>query len=137
VAIPGLCVWIRGKNMDELRQALICGCRNDEERACLDNHTLGPIGVNCSNDGTCVGILASKKAGKAPTLRWICEQLGLPTQNVAAFGDGNNDVDMFTVCVCTLMAAGLSSGKGSTCGTVMMCAIELHRRYILGRPFAV
>ncbi|MDO4815150.1 MAG: HAD family hydrolase [Bacillota bacterium] len=37
---------------------------------------------------------ASAEAGKGRALRWLCERLGEKAENVAAFGNGDNDADM-------------------------------------------
>lgn len=38
--------------------------------------------------------LSDEKAGKASGLRFLCEMLGIPPENCAAFGNGDNDADM-------------------------------------------
>ena len=62
------------------------------------------MGMNCKADGTNAVILNSKLAGKASTLCWVCSQLGFSTDDVWAFGDGNNDTAMFQAagwsCAC-------------------------------------
>ena len=37
---------------------------------------------------------AAADAGKGKALRWLCEKLGVAAENVAAFGNGDNDADM-------------------------------------------
>lgn len=37
---------------------------------------------------------ASAEAGKGKALRWLCQKLNTPAENVAAFGNGDNDADM-------------------------------------------
>lgn len=39
---------------------------------------------------------ASADAGKGKALRWLCERLEVAPENVAAFGNGDNDADMLT-----------------------------------------
>ena len=69
------------------------------------------LGVNVGADrtdpvgqpwgGTQVLMLASGESGKGPTAEWICTQMArstatpFPTAEVAAFGDGANDVELF------------------------------------------
>lgn len=38
--------------------------------------------------------LAAADAGKGKALRWLCEKLNVAPENVAAFGNGDNDADM-------------------------------------------
>lgn len=95
--IPGLALWVRGLGKAEVCAALAAACKDEVQRERLEHaYTIFSLGVNCT-DGTSVVILASKRAGKAATLRWICENLGdgYESAAVAAFGDGSNDVDMF------------------------------------------
>ena len=80
----------------------------------LGRLSIEPLGMNCEGDGTSVVILNSKLAGKAPTLSWVCSQLGLATDGVWAFGDGNNDAAM-------LQAAGW----GCACANAEPTAKEL------------
>ena len=93
--VPGLVVWVRGKGHSEMMQALLDACESEAQRAELGRLSIEPLGMNCEADGTNVVILNSKLAGKAPTLTWVCSQLGVATENVWAFGDGNNDTAMF------------------------------------------
>lgn len=96
-SIPGFCFWVRGLGVREISAAMAGACKDDTQRDLLaTTYATLPMGVNCA-DGTSVVIVTNKLAGKDGTLRWICERLGAGYEpaNVAAFGDGTNDVAMF------------------------------------------
>jgi len=60
-------------------------------------------------------IVSVKASGvdKASALRWLCDHLGVPTEQVVAFGDGGNDVSMLELAgLGVAMANGSEAAKG-------------------------
>lgn len=49
--------------------------------------------------------LSHRDGGKHSGVRFVAEQLGIPAQAVAAFGDGDNDVDLLTWAGCGIAVA--------------------------------
>lgn len=103
--VVGLIVWVRGKGIKQLSQALLDACESEEQRAVLCRHKIAFMGLDCKADGTSAVVLTSQLAGKAPTLRLVCAQLGMAsTDDVWAFGDSSNDTEMFQAagwsCAC-------------------------------------
>ena len=52
--------------------------------------------------------LSHKEAGKHSGVRWIAEHLGLSPAEIAAFGDGDNDVEMLQFVGCGVAMANAS-----------------------------
>lgn len=82
--------------------------------------------------------ITDHKATKGQTLRWLAEQEGISSEQVIAFGDGRNDLDMISyaglgvavanACPELLQAADLVAASNNEDGVA-----EVIEKYVLGR----
>lgn len=71
-------------------------CRNPEEKAEYYKKAKEIEGVYVTSSSPRLVEISNAGAGKGRALRYLCARLGLNPENVAAFGNGDNDADMLS-----------------------------------------
>lgn len=71
-------------------------CQHPENKAALYERAKSIPGVYATSSTKRLIELADENAGKGASLRRLCEILEIQAQNVAAFGNGDNDADMLS-----------------------------------------
>lgn len=71
-------------------------CRSVEEKDEYYARAKEIKGVYVTSSSSHLVEISDAAAGKGKALRWLCNALGIPAENVAAFGNGDNDADMLS-----------------------------------------
>ena len=73
-------------------------CRNPDEKAVYYKKAKEIGGVYVTSSSPRLVEISDAGAGKGRALRYLCSHLGVNPENVAAFGNGDNDADMLSFC---------------------------------------
>ena len=71
-------------------------CRNIEEKDAYFKKAKEINGVYVTSSTPRLVEISDAGAGKGNSLRYLCSELGISSENVAAFGNGDNDADMLS-----------------------------------------
>lgn len=71
-------------------------CRNAEEKALYYDKAKEISGIYVTSSSPRLVEISDAGAGKGRALRYLCERLSVPSENLAAFGNGDNDADMLS-----------------------------------------
>lgn len=71
-------------------------CQNVDEKAVYYDKAKEISGVYVTSSSPRLVEISDAGAGKGRALRYLCERLNIPAENVSAFGNGDNDADMLS-----------------------------------------